>query len=125
MKGSLSQVESNGMKTVELPPRRILAQMLVGNQIQQAVYVAAKLGIADFLKDGPKPIAELAAAAGAHPGSLYRLLRALAAFGIFVEDDQHHFALTPVASLLETGTASRAFALWSGGVSYQVFGSLE
>lgn len=106
-------------------PRRALAQILVGNQIQQAVYVAAKLGIADLLKDGPKSISELAAAAGADTKSLYRLLRVLAAFGLFVEDDQRCFASTPVAALLEKGTASRAFALWSGGVSYQVFGSLE
>jgi hypothetical protein len=106
-------------------PRRALAQILVGNQVQQAVYVAAKLGIADLLQDGPKAISELAAAARADAKSLYRLLRVLAAFGFFVEDEQHCFVSTPLGALLEKGTASRAFALWSGGVSYQVFGSLE
>jgi O-methyltransferase domain/Dimerisation domain len=106
-------------------PRKILAQIMVGNQIQQAVYVAAKLGIADVLKDGPKQSEEISRAVGAHPGSLYRLLRLLASFGIFAEDEEGRFNLTPVASLLKSGTPSRAFALWSGGLSYQVFAALE
>jgi len=101
--------------------------MLVGNQVQQAIYVAANLGLADLLKDGPKRSEELAQTTGAHPGSLYRLLRTLASFGIFAEDEQGSFELTPLASLLQTGTpgSMRAFALRSGGVSYQVFGALE
>lgn len=110
-----------------LPPRRVLAQMLVGNQVQQAIYVAARLGIADLLKEGPQGSDELAAATGSHPGSLCRLLRALASFGIFAEDAQGRFEITPLAALLqENGTESmRALALWSGGVSYQAFGGLE
>jgi hypothetical protein len=108
-----------------MPPRRVLAQMLVGNQVQQAIYVAAKLGIADLLKSGPKEISELARAAGAHQDSLYRLLRALTGFGVFSELEPGCFELTPVAALLETGTSGCSFALWSGGVNYQVFGGLE
>src|SRR6185437_3273452 len=108
-----------------MPPRRLLAQMLVGNQVQQAIYVAAKLGIADLLKSGPKDIAALARATGAHQDSLYRLLRALTGFGVFAELEPGRFERTPVAALLETGTPGRAFALWSGGISYQVFGALE
>jgi hypothetical protein len=107
-------------------PARVLAQMLVGNQLQQAIYVAAKLGIADLLRDGPRPSAELAEAAGAHPAALYRLLRALAGFGIFAEDEEGRFALTPLAEPLQSGPRSvRSFALWSGGVSYQAYGGLE
>src|SRR5688572_29767857 len=115
------------MNTPQMPPRRALAQLLVGNQVLQAIYVATKLGIADLLRDGPKRNEELAQATGVHPGSLYRLLRTLASFGIFAEDEQCHFELTPLASLLQSGTpgSMRPFALWSGGVSYQVFGGLE
>jgi hypothetical protein len=108
-----------------IPPRRMLAQMLVGNQVQQAIYVAAKLGIADLLKSGPKDISELARVTAADEDSLYRLLRALTGFGVFSEIEPGRFELTPVAALLETGTSSCAFALWSGGVNYQVFGALE
>jgi hypothetical protein len=115
------------MDPSQIPARKVLAQMLVGNQIQQAIYVATKVGIADLLKDGPKRNEELAQATGAHPKALYRLLRALASFGIFAEDEQNRFVLTSIASLLQKEILSpmRAFALWSGGVSYQAFGGLE
>lgn len=115
------------MDKPQMSPGSILSQMLLGNRVQQAIYVAAKLGIADLLKDGPKGCDKLAQAAGAHADSLYRLLRVLASFGIFAEDEQGRFELTPLASLLqkETRNSKRAFALWSGGVSYQLFGSLE
>jgi hypothetical protein len=115
------------MTSPEMSPRKELARMLVGNQIQQAIYVAARLGIADLLKDGPHRSEELAQATGADPVSLYRVLRALASFGIFAEDEQGRFESTPLAALLQAGTpgSMRAFALWSGGVSYQAFGGLE
>ncbi len=115
------------MNVSQMAPRRALAQFLVGNQIQQAIYVATKLGIADLLKDGPKRSEELAEATGAHPSSLYRLLRALASFGIFNEIEHCQFKLTPIAALLQSEMpgSMRPFALWSGGVSYQVFGGLE
>jgi O-methyltransferase domain/Dimerisation domain len=110
-----------------LPPRRVLAHMLVGNQIQQALHVAAKLGIADVLRDGAMRCDVIARATGAHVESLYRLLRVLASFGVFAEDDEHRFHLTPLGALLQTGTpdSMRTFALWSGAVSYQTFGGLE
>jgi hypothetical protein len=115
------------MNTSQMSSGAILSQMLLGNRIQQAIYVAAKLGIADLLKDGPQTSKELAQTIGAHAGSLYRLLRVLASFGIFAEDEQGRFEMTPLASLLQKGTrnSKRAFALWSGGVSYQLFGALE
>ncbi len=115
------------MSTPAAPPRKVLEQIVVGNQVQQAVYVAAKLGIADLLGGGPLPVEDLARASGAHAPSLYRLLRTLAGFGIFAEDDGGRFGLTPVAELLRSDVpdSMRPFALWSGGVSYQGFGSLE
>ncbi len=102
-------------------------QLLVGNQLQQAVHVAARLGIADLLAGGPRTAEELAREAGAHPGALRRLLRALAAFGVFAEGAGGRWELTPAAGLLRAGEpgSMRAFALWSGGVSYRVFGALE
>lgn len=102
----------------------MLGQLLQGNQIQQAIHVAARLGIADLLADGPLPVEDLAEAAGAHRGALLRLLRALASVGVFAEDEQGCFRLTPLAELLQDGRL-RSFALWSGGVSYRAFGDLE
>jgi hypothetical protein len=106
---------------------QVLARLLVGNQIQQAIYVAAKLSIADQLQDGPRDSAELAKIVGAHPDALHRLLRALASYGVVATDDDRRFSLTPLGELLRSGTprSVRPFALWSGGVSYQAFGALE
>jgi hypothetical protein len=64
---------------------------------------AARLGIADLLKDGPKGTAELAKSAGADDGALYRLLRFLASQGIFAECDNGRFKLTSLGEFLQTG----------------------
>ena len=61
--------------------------MLLGYRISQAIYVAAKLGIADLLKDGPKRSDELATAVEANPGTLHRLLRVLASVEIVAQVD--------------------------------------
>ena len=55
-----------------------LAHLLSGYWYTQAIYVAAKLGLAERLKDGPKSAPELAQATATNPKALYRLLRALA-----------------------------------------------
>jgi hypothetical protein len=73
---------------------------LMGYRVSQMLIVAAKFGIADALVEGPRTAEDLARASGAHAGSLYRLLRALASLGIFRELDHRRFELTPLAQLL-------------------------
>jgi hypothetical protein len=82
-----------------------LTDMITAYRLSQLIYVAARLGIADFLADGPKRSEELAALAGVHPHALYRVLRALASNGIFTETEDRSFALTPLAAPLQTGVA--------------------
>src|SRR5579862_8195995 len=60
-----------------------LFQMATGFWASQAIYVAAKLGIADLLKDGPQSCVALAAATGSDVPTLFRLMRALASVGVF------------------------------------------
>jgi hypothetical protein len=79
-----------------------MMELATGHMRAQAVYVAAKLGVADLLKDGPKTVEEIGESTQAHPGSLYRLLRALASIGIFNEQDDGRFALTPLATTLQS-----------------------
>lgn len=55
---------------------------------------AARLGVADALRDGERTVDQLAAACQAQPESLYRLLRALASFGVAVETKPASFILT-------------------------------
>jgi hypothetical protein len=93
-----------------------LRQMSTGFWISKAVAVAAELQIADHLKHEPKTAAELAQLVGAHPGALYRLLRGIAGVGMFAEDAQGRFSMTPLAALLLTDNPQswRAAAILNG-----------
>jgi hypothetical protein len=86
----------------EVPPPIAMLQMISGFWVSQAIYIAAKLGIADYLQEQPKTVEELATITETHPPSLYRLLRALASVSIFAEDENRRFALTPLATTLQT-----------------------
>jgi hypothetical protein len=66
------------------------------------IYVAARLGLADELRNGPLPVEHLAQTVGANAQALYRLLRALASLGLFAEVGERTFALTPLAQLLRS-----------------------
>lgn len=70
--------------------------------VSRCIYVVAKLGIADLLKDGSQHCDTLAAATNTHSDSLYRLLRALASIGIFAETQSRYFELTSLANSLRS-----------------------
>lgn len=56
-------------------PAMSLLQMITASWVTQCVYVAAKLGVADLLKDGPKKRTdELAILTETHEPSFYRIL---------------------------------------------------
>jgi hypothetical protein len=76
--------------------------LINGFQITQAIRVASILRIADHLNDGVRSAGELAGLTKSHPDSLYRLLRALAAVGVFQEEEGRKFALTPMGDCLRT-----------------------
>jgi hypothetical protein len=78
--------------------------MVLGYIQSRALHAIADLGVADVLSAGPQPVAAIAQAVGAHPQSLYRLLRLLASTGVFAEDAAGCFHLTPIAALLQTQT---------------------
>ncbi|MEH2294625.1 methyltransferase [Nostoc sp.] len=111
----------------EVAPPIAMLQMISGFWVSQAIYIAAKLGIADYLQEQPKTVEELAAITETHPPSLYRLLRSLASVGIFDEDENRRFTLTPLAATLQTDTPGslRFFAIWElGQVHYLGWGNL-
>src|SRR5690606_27133498 len=62
-----------------------LTRMVTGYWISQALYVAAKLNIADLLDQKEQPAEEWAQATGTHAPSRYRVLRAVASVGVFAE----------------------------------------
>jgi hypothetical protein len=77
-----------------------LMRLINAYQVSQALHVVAFLGVADQLKDGPRSAVAIAQACGAHPRSLYRLLRALAATGVFHEAGDGEFSLNPLGVCL-------------------------
>jgi hypothetical protein len=93
-----------------------MLQMLNAFLTVQALYVAAALGIADRMADGPKTAEELASGSGSHPAALYRLLRMLAGAGVFKEQPDRRFELTQLgATLRSDGRDSvRDWALFVG-----------
>src|SRR5215813_8077696 len=97
-------------------PSAELMRMINWYQVSQALHVAATLGVADQLKDGQKSCDVVARACGAHPPSLYRLLRALAAVGVFREAGNKEFSLTPLGVCLTSDAAGsrRNYARWIG-----------
>jgi hypothetical protein len=97
------------------PPPVQMLQMLGGFQISQALYVAAKLGVADRLVDGARSVADLADAVGADPTSLGRLLCTLASLGVFTEPEPGIFAVTPLGRTLasdEPGSMRDVALMW-------------
>jgi O-methyltransferase domain/Dimerisation domain len=100
----------------QLPPQAGLMKLTTGHWMTQGLYVAAKLGIADLLQNGPRSSADLAQSTGTNPRALYRLLRALASVGVFAEGGDGRFALTPMAECLRADTpgSMRAWVLFSG-----------
>ena len=111
-------------------PVQTIFKLTCGYWISQSLYTATKLGVADLIaKDGPQTAEQLAAACGAHAPSLYRLLRALASVGVFVEDraddGARRFDLNPAAEcLLDRPGSQRAMVLMMGEEHYQVYGKL-
>ena len=105
------------MSADEPSPRDTLLQMTNVFQVSRAIYVAATLGIADLLEDGPKSADELAQTTQTHAPSLYRLLRALASVGVFAEEPDSRFRSTPPAEYLRTSAprSLRAWAMLIGG----------
>jgi hypothetical protein len=116
----------NGMDTHDLPPPVLLYRLATGHYVSQAIYVAAKLGIADQLANGPRSHGELAAATGTHAPSLGRLLRLLASAGVLAEREDGTFELTPLGACLRSGVGSfRAVAqLFAGPSVWASWGDL-
>src|SRR4051794_36705668 len=88
--------------TESIPAEAFISQLAFGALLSQALYVAAKLGIADLVEDKPLPIKELAARTESNERALYRILRSLASVGVFQETDPGVFGLTPYAEILRT-----------------------
>ena len=110
------------MTASEPSPRDTLLRMTNAFQVSQAIHVAATLGIVDLLEDGPRSADELAEATHTHAPTLYRMLRALASVGVFVEETDSRFGLTPLAEHLRTD-ATGSLRAWARLIGQPYFWS--
>ncbi len=92
----------------------------------QALYVAAKLGIADLVAEGPVAVNDLAAAVEADADALHRILRLLVVSGVFEMDSDGRVGLNRAAKSLRIGTrgSMRDLVLVFGEEFYQAFANL-
>jgi hypothetical protein len=119
--------EPNSTTPAPVPPQILMLQMISGFWISRAIYIVAKLGLADLMQEAPKTAGELAAASGTHAPSLFRVLRALASVGVLTQDQESRFGLTPLSETLRTDVPGslRAFATTElGDDHYEAWGNL-
>jgi precorrin-6B methylase 2/predicted transcriptional regulator len=104
----------------------VLLEMMYGYIIPQAVYVAAKLGIADILSNGAKTTDEIAKAAEVNSQIIYHLMRMLVSVGVFSGEDNGKFCLNSLGKHLLTGTSDslRSTVMAMGGLLYPVWSNL-
>jgi hypothetical protein len=100
--------------------------MATGYWISQAIYVAAKLGIADYFHNGPKSCLELADLTESDEFALSRLMRALSSVGIFTVNEEGRFELAPMGTALQTGIPGslRHMVITLGEIHYLAWGNL-
>ncbi|GII42489.1 methyltransferase [Planotetraspora phitsanulokensis] len=85
------------------PPVLVMAQLLGGFLISQALYAVARLDLATALLDGPRDVEDLAAGLECDAEMVRRLLRDLAGMGIFVDEGDDFYSVTPLGATLARG----------------------
>lgn len=84
----------------ERPLPEVMLQLITGYWVSQAIGVVARLGVPDRIAQAPRSSDEIAAAVGAEPRALYRVLRMLASVGVLNESAGGAFSLTPLGETL-------------------------
>jgi predicted O-methyltransferase YrrM len=106
---------------------RAMRTLIAGAIDTQALYVIARLGVADALALGPRTADDLAGRTGADAATLRRVLRYLTRRGVFAELDEGRFALTVVGELLQTAhpLSLRQSAIRAGEDMWRLAGCLS
>lgn len=103
-----------------------LRQMFTGYWVSQSIYAIAKLGVADLLETGPSGVEQIARSLNVNENALYRIMHTLASYGLFEEEPDRHFRLTPLGTLLQTDVpgSMRSMAIWNGELPYRAWGAV-
>ena len=108
-------------------PAGTILQLAGGYCVPRSLHVVADLGVADALDETPRTAAELAREVGADGDALGRVLRLLAAHGVFEARDGT-FAHSPASRLLRSDhpRSMRGLARMFGlSLNWKVFGGME
>jgi O-methyltransferase domain/Dimerisation domain len=104
-----------------------LFRMVNGYIAAQALYVAADLGIADYLKQDGLTVQEIGDKTGSNIDALGRLLRALVAFGVLNTEADDRFTLTPIGEFLRSdvpGSMRSAVRFFGGPLTWRAWENL-
>src|SRR5260370_38106882 len=107
------------MERMPMPSTRPILRLLdliQSHRVTAVIYVAAKLGIAELLRDGPRTLAELAKATAADKDALGRLLTALSTLGICSPAGEDRYSLTEIGAGLDgdAGPSVKHWAVFDG-----------
>ena len=104
-----------------VPGNVALLETVEGAWVSQAIYVAAKLGIADELAHGPRTADEVAARVGGDPDSVLRLMRMLAGRSVFKQRPDGRYELTAMGRALRADVPGslRSMVLFIGSPEHR------
>jgi len=123
----METIENGAAKMQTITPQAQLMKMSMAYGVSRLLHVAAELNLADCLANGPRTAEELAGQTGTHGPSLYRAMRALTDLGMFTEDRDHRFSLTPLSEALRTGapgSARSTVLMLTGDLFYRAMDNL-
>ena len=103
-----------------------LFDFIAAGWLNKAIAVAARLGVADIVEDGPKTCEEIAAATNANRDVLLRLLRLLASHDVFEQCADGRFKNSALSETLRTGheLSIRHFYMLAGEEYYDAWAGL-
>ena len=112
-----------------VPPQAVVMQMATGGWVARAISEISKLNIPDVLQvNGPMTAAQLAASGlDVIAVALERVMRACASVGLFAEDPEGRFGLTPLSEVLTASAPDsvKMVAQEAGGTWLRIFGELS
>ncbi|MFF4183766.1 methyltransferase [Streptomyces sp. NPDC001691] len=89
-------------RAVNLADRGLILRTAFGGMAAQTLRAAVRLKVIELIGAAPRRADDIAAAAGADPRSMTRLLRALAGLGLLEEHAPGLFSVTPAGALLDS-----------------------
>jgi hypothetical protein len=104
----------------------VLLNLVDGHRVTAVIYVAARVGLADLLLEGPKSVPKLARLTDTHERSLLRLMWALVELAICTEASDGGFKLTEMGTYLAANSerSLKAWVLLEGGMLRASWGKL-